>query len=158
MPELTLQDAEATESAGAALAKSLPDSGGEALRIFLYGELGAGKTTFSRGFLRGLGYAGRVPSPTYTLVEPYEFENRKVWHLDLYRLGNGAELEYLGLDEMLGGGSVMLIEWPERGVGYLPSEDLDIVLKVIPNGRSLSLSARTPQGESLIEAFQAQAD
>ncbi len=153
-----LQDAAATETAGATLANALPRADGEALRIFLCGELGAGKTTFTRGFLRGLGYAGRVPSPTYTLVEPYEVAGRQVWHLDLYRLGDGAELEYLGLDEMGGAGSVLLIEWPERGAGYLPSEDLSLVLKVVSNGRSLSMSARTPPGEVLMEAFQSRID
>jgi tRNA threonylcarbamoyladenosine biosynthesis protein TsaE len=153
-----LQDAAATEAAGATLANALPRADGEALRIFLCGELGAGKTTFTRGFLRGLGYAGRVPSPTYTLVEPYEVAGRQVWHLDLYRLGDGAELEYLGLDEMGGAGSVLLIEWPERGAGYLPSEDLSLVLKVISNRRSLSMSARTPPGEVLMEAFQSRID
>jgi tRNA threonylcarbamoyladenosine biosynthesis protein TsaE len=153
-----LQDAAATETAGAILANALPRADGEALRIFLCGELGAGKTTFTRGFLRGLGYAGRVPSPTYTLVEPYEVAGRQVWHLDLYRLGDGAELEYLGLDEMGGAGSVLLIEWPERGAGYLPSEDLSLVLKVISNGRSLSMSARTPPGEVLMEAFKSRID
>jgi tRNA threonylcarbamoyladenosine biosynthesis protein TsaE len=153
-----LQDAAATETAGATLANALPRADGEALRIFLCGELGAGKTTFTRGFLRGLGYAGRVPSPTYTLVEPYEVAGRQVWHLDLYRLGDGAELEYLGLDEMGGAGSVLLIEWPERGAGYLPSEDLSLVLKVISNGRSLSMSARTPPGEVLMEAFKSRID
>jgi tRNA threonylcarbamoyladenosine biosynthesis protein TsaE len=153
-----LQDAAATETAGATLANALPRADGEALRIFLCGELGAGKTTFTRGFLRGLGYAGRVPSPTYTLVEPYEVAGRQVWHLDLYRLGDGAELEYLGLDEMGGAGSVLLIEWPERGAGYLPSEDLSLVLKVVSNGRSVSMSARTPPGEVLMEAFQSRID
>ena len=146
-----LASAEATEAAGAALAAAVASA--DTACIFLHGELGAGKTTFARGFLAGLGHAGRVPSPTYTLVEPYEVSGRSVWHLDLYRLGDGAELEFLGLDEMAGPGAVLLIEWPERGAGYLPNEDLSIELKVIPEGRSLAFSPLTAAGAAMLKAF-----
>jgi tRNA threonylcarbamoyladenosine biosynthesis protein TsaE len=155
LPELVLRGADATEAAGAALAKAVDGTADSAaLRIYLRGELGAGKTTFTRGFLRGLGHAGRVPSPTYTLVEPYELVSRRVWHLDLYRLGDGAELEYLGLDEMDEAGSVLLIEWPERGEGYLPSEDLSIELKVNSDSRLMSLAAYSSLGEELLSSFE----
>jgi len=146
-----LTSAAATEAAGAALAAAVANV--DTACIFLHGELGAGKTTFARGFLAGLGHTGRVPSPTYTLVEPYEVSGRCVWHLDLYRLGDGAELEYLGLDEMAGPGAVLLIEWPERGAGYLPNKDLSIKLKVIPEGRSAVLSPFSATGEAILKAF-----
>ena len=90
---LQLDSAEATEKLGAHLAAAFDEASVGRCVIFLHGDLGAGKTTFARGFLRGYGHAGRVPSPTYTLVEPYEFPERTIWHLDLYRLNNGAELE-----------------------------------------------------------------
>ena len=89
--------------------------------VFLRGELGAGKTTFSRGFLRGRGHKGSVKSPTYTLVEPYEaMRDGPVFHLDLYRLGNAHELTYLGVDDYLSAQGILLIEWPERAEDYCP--------------------------------------
>ncbi len=146
-----LTSAAATEAAGAALARAVVNA--EQACIYLRGELGAGKTTFARGFLAGLGHAGRVPSPTYTLVEPYDVAGRRVWHLDLYRLGDGAELEYLGLDEMAGPGGLLLIEWPERGLNYLPGDDLLIELKVIPEGRSLAITPRSGVGKAILRAL-----
>lgn len=146
-----LTSAAATEAAGAALARAVANA--EQACIYLRGELGAGKTTFARGFLAGLGHTGRVPSPTYTLVEPYDVAGRRVWHLDLYRLGDGAELEYLGLDEMAGPGGVLLIEWPERGLEYLPNDDLSIELKVIPEGRSLAITPHSGVSEAILRAL-----
>ena len=88
--------------------------------VTLSGDLGAGKTTLVRGMLRGLGFEGRVKSPSYGLVETYELDRLTVHHLDLYRLGDPGELEFLGLEDLLGPDSVLLIEWPERGAGRLP--------------------------------------
>src|ERR1700742_2364813 len=116
---LGLADADATEAAGAALGKVFP---AQACVIFLHGDLGAGKTTLVRGLLRALGHAGRVPSPTYTLVEPYEIGPLSLKHLDLYRIADPEELEYLGVRELAG---TVLIEWPERGGHFLPEPDLD---------------------------------
>lgn len=111
--------------------------------VFLSGELGAGKTTFSRGFLRGRGYAGSVKSPTYTIVEPYEaLPEMPVFHLDLYRLGAAEELAYLGLEDYLAREGVMLIEWPERGLSHLPSPTFQITLTPEHEGRSITLRAR----------------
>lgn len=112
--------------------------------VFLRGELGAGKTTLSRGFLLGRGHKGSVKSPTYTLVEPYEsMLGGPVFHLDLYRLGNAQELTYLGLDDYLSAQGIVLIEWPERAEEYLPLPTLDITLTPEGSGRVASLSAHS---------------
>jgi tRNA threonylcarbamoyladenosine biosynthesis protein TsaE len=121
--------------------------------IYLDGDLGTGKTTLVRGVLRGLGHSGSVRSPTYTLLEPYEFNGMRLYHLDLYRLSDPEELEFLGLRDLLGAESVLFVEWPERGTGVLPSADLEICLDYRTKGRSLELRARGPAGEQLIEAL-----
>src|SRR6478736_6267287 len=87
--------------------------------VFLEGELGAGKTTLARGILRGLGFSGHVKSPTYTLVEPYEFASQRVYHFDFYRIRDAEELEYIGLDDLLGERAIKLVEWPEKALGRL---------------------------------------
>jgi tRNA threonylcarbamoyladenosine biosynthesis protein TsaE len=149
-----LPDAAATEAVAAELGAVLPAAPGAALCIALHGDLGAGKTTFARGLLRALGYAGRVPSPTYTLVEPYTVAGREIWHLDLYRLSSGAELEFLGLDGAWSAGALLLVEWPEHGKGYLPDNDLELKFQVKDNSRLLGLQAGTARGERLLEAWQ----
>jgi len=118
--------------------------------IFLHGDLGAGKTTLARGFLRGLGYQGAVKSPTYTLMEPYELDGRPIYHLDLYRLADPGELEYLGLRDLLTDAAVLLVEWPEKGEDELPPPDLVVDLTHQPNGRRLTLSARSETGRRLL--------
>ena len=113
--------------------------------IFLRGDLGAGKTTFSRGFLRGRGHDGLVKSPTYTLVEPYEsVPGGPVFHLDLYRLGDEQELAYLGLGDYLSAAGILLIEWPERAEAQLPPPSLDIVLTPEGLGRKATVRAADP--------------
>jgi tRNA threonylcarbamoyladenosine biosynthesis protein TsaE len=124
-----LADVEATEAAGASLAQVCPPR----CMIYLHGDLGAGKTTLTRGFLRGLGYAGAVKSPTFTLVEPYELAGRKIYHFDLYRLTSPEELEYLGIRDYLEG--ICLVEWPQRAV--LPPPDWIIRLAYDAHGRWL---------------------
>ncbi|MCB1759470.1 MAG: tRNA (adenosine(37)-N6)-threonylcarbamoyltransferase complex ATPase subunit type 1 TsaE [Gammaproteobacteria bacterium] len=114
--------------------------------IFLQGELGAGKTTLVRGFLRGLGYRGNVKSPTYTLIEPYLIDHHTICHLDLYRLADADELEYLGVRDLLAEQATLLIEWPERGEGALPSPDLRIDIRYLEQGRSLTVSAESSVG------------
>ena len=111
------------------------------LRVYLDGELGAGKTTLVRGLLRALGHSGAVKSPTYTLIEPYEVGGRQIYHLDLYRLSDPGELEYLGLREMLDEEALLLIEWAQRGVGWLPDADLAIDISLHDHGRQLMLKA-----------------
>ena len=118
--------------------------------LYLQGEIGTGKTTFVRGFLRGLGYQGAVKSPTYTLMEPYEVEGRSIWHMDLYRLGDPEELEYLGLRDLLQDEAMLLIEWPERGRGLLPTADLKIVIGYQGQGRRLELMPESGKGKKII--------
>ena len=146
---LDLKDAAATEAAGAALARAL--SGGDHI-IFLHGDLGAGKTTLVRGLLRALGHAGRVPSPTYTLVEPYELGSLSLKHLDLYRIADPEELAYLGIRDMSG---AVLIEWPERGAHFLPEQDLDCRLSVAAPGRVLEVAGNTALGLEVAAAWAA---
>ena len=118
MPEsgqLTLSSAEETEALGDRLARAVRASGVGGFAIYLEGDLGTGKTTLARGFLRGLGHPGRVASPTYTLMEPYELPGCSVCHMDLYRIRSPSELLDLGLQDVLAGGSILLVEWPDGG-------------------------------------------
>ncbi|MCD6046769.1 MAG: ATPase [Gammaproteobacteria bacterium] len=105
--------------------------------VYLHGELGAGKTSFVQGLLRAWGYHGAVKSPTYTLVEPYEFSQFTVYHFDLYRLKDPAELGFMGVEEYFSPESICLIEWPERAEGYLPKADCIIELSYDGEGRDL---------------------
>ncbi len=145
--EWFLADEAATLRAGEVLAKVV-----SAAIVFLHGNLGMGKTTLSRGVLQGLGHQGRVKSPTYTLVEPYELSGgRLVYHFDLYRLSDPEELEYLGIRDYFDEESLCLIEWPERGEGVLPQPDIEIELKLEGRGRKLNLKSGTDLGSILIE-------
>lgn len=103
--------------------------------VYLAGDLGVGKTTLVRGLLRALGYEGRVKSPSYGLIESYSIDGLEVHHLDLYRLGHPEEIAYLGLEELLEPDSLMLIEWPERGAGWLPAADWTVRISHEPDGR-----------------------
>lgn len=144
-----LPDAAATEAVGTALAACLP----EALTVALAGDLGAGKTTLARAVLRGLGHTGAVRSPTYTLIEPYECGGRRVFHLDLYRLADPEELEFLGLRDLFARPAVVLVEWPERGAGVLPAPDVRISLDADGAGRTLGVEAFSEVGETVVSAL-----
>ncbi|BCU07149.1 tRNA (adenosine(37)-N6)-threonylcarbamoyltransferase complex ATPase subunit type 1 TsaE [Allochromatium tepidum] len=144
--ELTLDTPESQMDFGACLASALKPP----CVIFLEGDLGTGKTTLTRGILRGLGHSGAVRSPTYTLVEPYALTGLELHHFDLYRLGDPEELDYLGLRDLLGRDSVWVVEWPERGAGLLPKPDLRIRLVHRDAGRHLTLTAMSPAGEALL--------
>lgn len=126
--------------------------GGEV--IFLNGDLGMGKTTLSRGVLRGFGHQGSVKSPTYTLVEPYELGDRTVFHFDLYRLGDPEELEYLGIRDYFTDESICLIEWPERGEGVLPVADLLLNISVEQLGRRINWHPQTEKGRHLADKLK----
>ena len=148
MVELDVPSAEAQEALGRCLAVCCPGP----FVVFLEGDLGAGKTTLVRGFLRGLGHAGTVKSPTFTLIEPYDLPAGPVFHLDLYRLGDAEELEYLGLRDLLGEHSVLLVEWPARGEGSLPPADLRIDIEHRDPGRRLRLEGLSQRGRRAARA------
>ncbi len=114
------------------------------LSVHLLGNLGAGKTTLTRGILRAFGHQGAVKSPTYTLVEVYEFPARRIYHFDLYRLGDPEELEYMGIRDYFGEQNLCLIEWPERGQGVLPAPDLLVDIAVEGAGRRIQLQSEKP--------------
>jgi len=129
-----LDSTEATEQLGAELFKSVSSK----CLIFLQGDLGAGKTTLARGFLRAAGYNGTVKSPTYTLVEEYVIGGRKIFHFDLYRVVDPEELEWIGIRDYFDQDSVCFIEWPDKGKGFLPNPDIIITLK--PQGLARSVN------------------
>ena len=110
-----------------------------------------GKTAFARAVLAGLGHEGRVPSPTYTLVEPYSAGGFQVLHADLYRLKDPAELDYLGIADQFAAGCLLLVEWPCRGQGRLPPADLKLCLSIADSGRQAVFEALTAQGARLLE-------
>jgi tRNA threonylcarbamoyladenosine biosynthesis protein TsaE len=143
-------DAAHTEGIGARLARTLPQAG-RPLIVYLSGELGAGKTTLARGFLRALGVEDPVRSPTYTLLELYELGALTVVHLDLYRLRAAGELEGLGLADLALPGHVWLIEWPERAQARLPAPDLSIRLSIAPDAHALTVAAGTPVAEMWVQ-------
>ena len=123
------------------------------LVVFLNGDLGTGKTTFVRGFLRGLSYDGVVKSPTYTLVEPYELAAFSVYHFDLYRLADPEEIEYAGGRDYFDGETISLIEWPEKAHGFLPGPDLIMSLEYANSGRNIEVSAGTELGKKVMLAL-----
>ena len=144
---LALADAAATEALAARLAAHLPTRA----VVHLHGDLGAGKSTFARAMLRALGVAGTIRSPTYTLVEPYALPGGgQALHLDLYRIGDPGELEFLGLDE--DAARLWLVEWPERGAGALPAPDLQVQLAVAGEGRLARIASGSPAGQGWIDA------
>ncbi|MEZ1317145.1 tRNA (adenosine(37)-N6)-threonylcarbamoyltransferase complex ATPase subunit type 1 TsaE [Pseudomonas fluorescens] len=151
MSEVTLYlaDEEAMTAFGARIAKTTEGHG----LIFLEGDLGAGKTTLSRGIIRGLGHVGAVKSPTFTLVEPYEIGDIRAFHFDLYRLVDPEELEYLGIRDYFEDDALCLIEWPQKGAGFLPKPDLTITISPQGTGRSLNILSQGSRGEAWCAAL-----
>lgn len=149
-----LADEAATEALGRALAAAVKRSG-RGGTVFLQGNLGMGKTTLSRGVMRGMGHEGAVKSPTYTIVEPYEHLQPMVYHFDLYRLGDPEELEYLGIRDYFEASCLCLIEWAERGNGILPAPDIQVTLEPEGEGRIASLRSQTSLGKELLDNLRA---
>lgn len=147
---LFLPDPGATDALARALARTQP----QGAAVYLHGDLGAGKSSLARGWLRALGVTGAVRSPTYTLVERYPLASGgEALHLDLYRIGDGGELEFLGLDGV--DTALWLIEWPERGAEHLVAADLDVWLAIEGEGRRARVAARTPAGEAWLARLAA---
>jgi tRNA threonylcarbamoyladenosine biosynthesis protein TsaE len=182
---VVLADADATDVLARTLARTMPTTVAPAV-VFLHGDLGAGKSTLARAWLRALGVQGAIRSPTYTLVERYVLNNagdaptrhagmqpevgasasslasalasapREALHLDLYRIGSGGELEFLGLDDVPA--ALWLVEWPERGEGGLPGADLHVRLSLLEDGaegRVAALEAATEEGQIWLERLTA---
>ena len=144
----SLADADATERFGGQLARTLPPKA----VVHLHGDLGAGKSTLARALLRALGVTGTIRSPTYTLVEQYPLPvGGMALHLDLYRIGDAGELEFLGLDPAEA--RLWLVEWPERGQGALPAADLEVRLAVEGEGRGCLLRAHSDTGRAWLAAL-----
>jgi len=169
--DLNLPDSSVTEALGQALARSLPDAvrtvavptdamPADAVQtraartgavLYLQGELGAGKTTCVRSLLRALGVTGLVRSPTYTLVETYPLATLTCVHVDLYRLQSLTEVDELGLRDLVGPGSLIMVEWPERGAAAVPPADLELNLRYVGEARQAALNAKTLLGAEWLE-------
>lgn len=148
MKSIPLADVAATGALAARLIAALPE-GKDGWMVLLKGELGAGKTSLARAMLREMGYSGPVPSPTYTLVEPYELAGGTVYHIDLYRIADAVELEYLGWDELRDG--LVLLEWPERAPQLLAEADLQLELIYVGDGRMANLQGLSARGGAVLE-------
>jgi len=154
-----LTDEAATVAVGDTLAKVLQwqhdqQQAQQALVVFLNGDLGAGKTTLTRGFVRGMGHQGNVKSPTYTLVEPYELPPWQVYHFDLYRLSDPEELEYMGIRDYFSENCCCFIEWPEKGAGLLANADIIINMVYNDEQRIIDLHADSKRGQAVLQQFE----
>ena len=123
------------------------------LVVYLHGDLGAGKTTFVRGVLHGLGHMGKVKSPTYTLVEPYIVFNYNIYHFDLYRFIDEEEWDAAGFRDYFNAQSICMIEWPERAENVLPEPDIHVNLSHYQSARKIKFSASSPLGNKCIEGL-----
>jgi tRNA threonylcarbamoyladenosine biosynthesis protein TsaE len=146
--KIDLPNEKATKSLGLKIAQSLPSVISD-MTVVLKGEMGAGKSTVVRSVLRGMGYKNIVPSPTYTLVEPYEVQSGKIYHIDLYRISNSDELEFLGWSDLNDG--LKFIEWPERVPLLFEQADLILNLEYISSGRTLEFNSRTKKGDDIVQ-------
>jgi len=148
-----LADESATIAIGKKLANIVQNQLEQGIVVYLYGDLGAGKTTLTRGFVQGMGHVGHVKSPTYTLVEPYELNDWQVYHFDLYRLSDPEELEYMGIRDYFAANCCCFIEWPEKGHGMIKQADLCIDLAYSEEQRTINLQAKTALGELVLNAL-----
>lgn len=147
---LHLHDATATEAFGAALAPAVAGEAAKGLVIWLTGNLGAGKTTTTRGLLRALGHKGNVKSPTYTLLEPYTVSRISLYHFDFYRFTDPEEFLDAGLDEYFSGDGVCLVEWADKALPYVPQPDIELRLAVEGDARRADLHILTERGRTCL--------
>lgn len=147
-----LADEAATIALGRHLLEVLPEDFG-GWTLLLEGELGAGKSTLARSLIRAAGHQGAVPSPTYTLVEPYALSRGKLYHVDLYRVVNEEELDFLGFDELEDG--CRLVEWPDRAPGLADASDLRVMLSYANGGRAADLAGLSERGRALARRLEA---
>ena len=147
--EYILHDTASTEQLGALLVNPLI----EGATVYLEGNLGTGKTTFVRGALRRLGHTGAIKSPTFTLVEPYDFGNLKVFHFDLYRLQDPEELHWIGVRDYFQKGSICFVEWPDKGQGLLPFPDLRLNFLPDVAGRKITIQGCSDAGNKMMKAL-----
>ncbi|QIZ78647.1 tRNA (adenosine(37)-N6)-threonylcarbamoyltransferase complex ATPase subunit type 1 TsaE [Ferrimonas lipolytica] len=144
----------ANEAATLALGQALAANVSAPLVIHLHGDLGAGKTTLTRGIIQALGHVGAVKSPTYALVEPYQLQDMQIYHFDLYRLMDPEELEFMGIRDYFANNTLALIEWPERGHGLLPDPDLVIEIQYQGEGRQAVITGQTDAGINLVNKIK----
>lgn len=156
--EYVLPDEAATVAMGENIAKIVLQQhtlqqNQQSLVVFLNGDLGAGKTTLTRGFVRAMGHKGNVKSPTYTLVEPYELPPWQVYHFDLYRLSDPEELEYMGIRDYFSDHCCCFIEWPEKGAGVLANADIIINIVYQDEQRLIEFVSCTSRGEGVLQSL-----
>ena len=142
-----LPNESATAALATRLAAALP-ANTAGLTLLLRGDLGAGKSTFARALIRSLGHPGAVPSPTYTLVEPYDLPGGMVYHIDLYRVSGEDELRYLGWTELDEG--FRIVEWPDRAPGIAATADIEVVLDYEEPGRRAQITGLSPAGRDIV--------
>ena len=147
---INLSDEDQTEAFGRLLARLIKIP----FTIYLEGDLGTGKTRLSRALLHGLGHEGVVKSPTYTLVEPYHLDDKVVYHFDLYRLAEPSELDFMGIRDYFTENALVLVEWPNRGTGFLNPQDMTIRLEFAGQGRDCTVSAHSVAGDALIDQLK----
>lgn len=152
MPEIVrfLAEERDTLALGAALGARLRPG----MVVYLRGALGTGKTTFARGVLRGLGYTGKVKSPSFALVEPYRLSRLYLYHFDFFRFSDPSELEDAGFRDYFGPEAVCLVEWPEKAGEALPPADLTVELEFAGSGRDVRIFAGTESGRRCLQALQ----
>lgn len=150
----SLANETATVNLGTCIANAIKNELKQGIVVYLNGDLGAGKTTLTRGFIQGLGHSGKVKSPTYTLVEPYELGRWQAYHFDLYRLADPEELEFMGIRDYFSEQASCFIEWPEKGVGVLPSADISLNLQYQGNARTVEILAHSSKGQRLLALLE----